>query len=131
MKKLLIVLLISSITTVSFAQQNRGQNNGSMGQRPEGDRGGDIMEKVETLNLTKAQKVQLKAIKDKNKTELAALKEDKEISKEDMREKMKAIRQETAKAVQAILTDDQKQELKDAMKRERGDGNGRSMRGGK
>lgn len=111
---------------------------GKPGQRGEGRRGGS-MKMMQELNLTDAQKAKLKPIMEAQRDKMKTLREDTTMDRAAKMTKMKAMREEMEKKVDAILTSDQRKkfaEMKAKMKAERGakgEGGkgGRGGRGGK
>lgn len=135
MKKLLIILLISTIATNTYAQGDRRAGNGGGEQMQRGgDRAEEMEAMIQNLSLTKEQKVKIKAIQEERKNAMKALKDDQSLSKEAKQEKMREIGKNSLTSIQLLLTEDQKQELRAAMKEKGGQGNngggGRGQRGG-
>jgi Spy/CpxP family protein refolding chaperone len=113
-------------------QQERARDRDGKGEgegrreRPEaGPRGDRLMQVLEELKLTDAQKEQLKAIRDGNREKREALmKEIKDLPPEERRAKMGAFMKEVHGQIEGILTDDQKAILKEKMAERPRDGEG-------
>ncbi len=68
------------------------------------------------LNLTDAQKAQLKTIRQSERSQIEALRNESALSREDMRAKIRAINQNTRQQFLAVLTPEQQQALKNRFK---------------
>ena len=73
-------------------------------------RGGG-MRMMKELNLTDAQKAKLKPIMEAQRDKMMAMRDDTTMDRKTKMAKMKAMRDETAKKVAAILTPDQKKKM--------------------
>lgn len=68
---------------------------------------------IEELNLTEKQRAEIDALKAATKEKVAALKADESLDEAARKEEIKALRTENKAAVDAILTDEQKAQLKE------------------
>lgn len=96
---------------------------GDRAGRGEGRRGDGAMRMMQELNLTDAQKAQLKPIMEAQRTAMMALRDDTTLTPEAKRAKLKQMRDDNETKINAILTADQKTKLaalKEKMKAERG-----------
>ena len=84
------------------------------GEHPRGGRGDRLKQLAEKLQLTDAQKAQIKPILETAAQQGMALRDDESLSKEDKRAKMAAIRKTSHDQIRALLTPDQ-QKTFDAM----------------
>lgn len=84
-----------------------------------GGRGGMAPKWMDDLNLTDAQKDQIKPILKDAAEKRKALREDTTSTPEQKRDKQKALRQDTNDKIKAILTDEQKKKFDEAMANER------------
>lgn len=83
---------------------------------------GDRMQKMaEQLNLTEAQKNQIKPIFEESHTQSKAIRQNAQLTPEQKREQMKQIRKSTMEKVHAILTVEQREKMKEMRKQGRGD----------
>lgn len=102
MKKLLLsLLLLTIVSSVSFAQQ--GKKGGP-------DRG--RFELPKELNLTAEQQQKVDAINADFKAKFEALRADSSVSREARHEKMKSLNQERIKAINEVLTPEQQAQWK-------------------
>ena len=84
------------------------------GEHGRGERGGRMKMLAEKLQLTDAQKAQVKTIMSSVEEQAKALRDDETLAKEDKRAKMMEIRKSTHDQIRALLTPDQ-QKTFDAM----------------
>jgi len=89
------------------------------GEHARPERGNRLKKLVEKLQLTDAQKTQIKPIMEKAAQDGIALRDDESLSKDDKRAKMMAIRKTSHDQIRALLTAEQ-QKTFDAMPPERG-----------
>ena len=79
-----------------------------------GPGGGKHMEKMfKDLNLTDAQKAQVKDLHNSTREQMKALKQDQSLTKDQKRERMKALHLETQSKMSSILTPEQQQKMKE------------------
>ncbi len=96
---------------------------GAPGQHGHRDRGGmhdRLKDLSEKLQLTDAQKEQVKGIFSASEPQMKALWDDESLSPEDRRAKMQAIRKSTHDQIRALLTPDQQKTFDAMPKPERG-----------
>jgi protein CpxP len=74
------------------------------------------------LNLTDDQKAQMKKIHENAKAQLDAVNNDSSLSADQKQEKLRQIHRDTHKQMQAILTPEQKQKMKEWRRSHRGQG---------
>ena len=92
------------------------ERRGQRGQR------GDRMQKMaEQLNLTEEQKTQLKPIFEESRTQSKSIRQNAQLTPEQKREQMMAIRKDTMQKVNAILTVEQREKMKELRKQGRGE----------
>ena len=93
--------------------QTNPQTAAKTGKGKRGDKAGRGMKLMQELNLTDAQKAQLKPIMQDQKAQMKALKEDTTLTPEAKKAKFKALRAESEAKIDAILTPDQQKKLAD------------------
>ena len=86
------------------------------GKRDGNNRGGRFGDLTKELNLSPEQSARIASINESFKSNLQSLKQNTSVSKEDKREQMKSLAQKHKSSVEAILTADQKNELKNRLK---------------
>jgi len=116
------LLLVGTFAPTAFGQSG-GQEQGTppAAAQPEPrmhEHGGD---RFAGLNLTDDQKAQMKKIHEDAKAKADAVKADSSLSDADKRAKVKAIHHAAMKQAQALLTPEQRQELKAKMRERRGE----------
>lgn len=112
------------LTSAAHAAPGATDGKTEKGQR--GMRGG--MRMMKELNLTDAQKAKLKPIMEAQRAQMMKLRDDTTLDRKAKMTRMKAMRGEAEKKVDAILTADQRKKLvamKAKMKAERKNGMGR------
>jgi Spy/CpxP family protein refolding chaperone len=125
MKKITIVLALSFSTVISFAQVQRnaplpGDNNykpDSTTLTPTQKPG--LKEQMEALNLSKDQKIQIRDIRQNSKTAKEDIMANDSLTTDQKQMKLKELHKQTAKSIDAILTDDQRvkmQAIREQMK---------------
>ena len=115
------------LTSSAHAAPGKDGKPGKMGKH------GGGMKMMQTLNLTDAQKAKLKPIMEAQRDKMKAMREDTTLDPKAKKAKMKAMRGDMEKQVNAILTPDQRKKLtamKAKMKAERA-ANGKDGKGGK
>ncbi len=110
MKKIIAFTMILAIAGLSVSAQERremkGQKHG-MHNKMQSQKG-DMMK---DLNLTDAQKAQLKADRETYKAKMEALRKDENITVKEMKARQKAIQDEQKAKMQALLTPEQKAKM--------------------
>lgn len=82
---------------------------------------GEMKDKMaKELNLTDAQKIQLKEMNQKNAQEMRAIRSDSSLTKEQKMEKMKALRESRESQMSSILTPEQQQKWQQAKANHKG-----------
>ncbi|MBC7936763.1 MAG: hypothetical protein H7Y86_15535 [Rhizobacter sp.] len=119
MKKLIVLsLVLASIGFTASAQERRDvKTPGTEGKMKMQDK-----KTMQELNLTEAQKTQLKAEREASKAQLEAIKNDASLTDQQKAEKAKAIHQEQKNKMQALLTTEQKAKLEESKKAAKADG---------
>ncbi|MDB5202628.1 MAG: hypothetical protein JWQ27_2037 [Ferruginibacter sp.] len=126
MKKILALsLAFSAVVFTASAQEQRAKQADQQGQHQR--RGGDQM--MKDLNLTEAQKTQMKANREEAKQKMDALKNDKSLSDADLKTRRAALMQEQKQKMESILTADQKAKM--AASRAQWEGKKGDMKGDK
>ncbi len=114
MKAIFVSIIAAGILgTTAFAQERRDvksdkQENGRHERRHGMHRQKDMMK---NLNLSDAQKNQFKALREENKAKMEALKKEQNITVREYNERKEAIQREQKAKREAILTNEQKQQL--------------------
>lgn len=117
-----MALLLSPV--LSFGQEGQGEREGHQGQSQEGQRdraAGRLNQMAAQLNLTDAQKEQIKPILKDQADKLRALRSDTSLSHEDMRSKAKEINEAAVHQIRPLLNPDQQKkydEMRSQMKDE-------------
>ncbi|MBC7418165.1 MAG: hypothetical protein H7325_08435 [Pedobacter sp.] len=127
MKKL---MMICAIVCAGVIYANAQQNGGRMGGTPAEKTQKMVDMLAQKLKLSDAQKVQVDTIFSKQNAAMMKMRGDGTGDRTEMREKMTALRDESDKKINAVLTDDQKiaykawqDERKAAMEQRRKDNN--------
>lgn len=108
MKKLIaFTLVLASVGFTATAQERREVKT----PRTEDKMRMYDKKAMQDLNLTEAQKTQLKAQREASKTQLEAIKNDASLTQQQKMEKAKVIHQEQKTKMQALLTTEQKAKL--------------------
>jgi Spy/CpxP family protein refolding chaperone len=122
MKNLLLVLSVAAVGSLAlpsgaFAEEGKPEKQEERAGRwnPE-ER---LARMKERLSLTDEQAAQVKAIMEKGQEESRTLREDKNLSKEDRREKMKEFRKAQVDEIDAVLTPEQRDKAKEMRKEQR------------
>jgi len=118
-KAFLASLAFATITLSAAAQQERRPDSMGRGNRPpmEGRMGGNNDQLVKELNLTPTQAEQWKKANEERKTKMDELRNNSGLSREEKREKMKAIMDEQKAKTDAFLTPEQKVKMEAARKK--------------
>lgn len=120
MKKIIALSFVFAVAAFSVsAQQTREIKDHK--DRQMGQRNGQMMK---DLNLTDAQKAEMKANREAMKSKMDAIKNDPNLSDEQKKEKAKSLMQEQRTKMQSMLTTEQKVKMesqKDAMEAKRGE----------
>lgn len=82
-------------------------------------KGGNQMEMIRELNLTKAQKVQLRDLHQTMKANKDAIENDKSLTDDQKKEKLKEGRKEQMQKINALLTPEQREKFKEKMMEKR------------
>lgn len=113
MKKLIVfTLVLASVGFTASAQEKREAKAPKMEEKMR------MHDKkaMQELNLTEAQKTQLKADREASKAKLEAIKNDASLSEQQKAEKAKAVHQEQKTKMQALLTTEQKAKMDESRK---------------
>jgi len=94
----------------AMAGQEPGQTQGQHQQRHMGMRMKGLAKK---LNLTDAQKAQIKSIMKEQRPKVRAIRQDNSLTPEQKKAKLQALRKETQEKIAAILTPEQKEKMKE------------------
>lgn len=110
MKKLLVSIAIAAFIFSASAQEKREmkRDKGAMHQR---HNKGHKKEMMKDLNLTDAQKAQMKANMQESRNQMKELKQNDKITVKEMKEKRKALHDQQKAKMQALLTAEQKSKL--------------------
>ncbi|MEO6488299.1 MAG: hypothetical protein ABIO04_00045 [Ferruginibacter sp.] len=111
MKKILSIIAILAITLSATAQEKREMKHDhekKEGHHDQENRRGHIMQQ---LDLTDAQKSQMKATREEYKLKLDQLKQNPNISVKEYNEKKKAIEQEEKAKIKSLLTPEQQAKM--------------------
>ena len=111
MKKILVsIFALAAITFSATAQEKREtkHDKGAMHQR---NGKGNQKEMMKDLNLSDAQKAQMKANQEDFRNQMKALDANETISVKDMKEKKKALHEQQKAKMESILTAEQKSKL--------------------
>lgn len=109
MKKIIAFTMIFAIAGFSASAQERREMKGQKhGMHKMQGQKGDMMK---DLNLTDAQKAQLKADREIYKAKMEALRKDENITVKEMKARQKAIQDEQKAKMQALLTPEQKAKM--------------------
>ncbi len=128
--------LCGGLLTSAHAAPGKDGKAGQAGKEGRGGMRGGGMKMMRALNLTDAQKAKLKPIMEAQRDKMMAMRDDTTLDRKAKMTKMKAMRAETEKKVNAILTPDQRKKMADMkakMKAERiagGKEGGKGKRGG-
>ena len=124
MKKLFICLIACSTVAFSaMAQETRTYDKNEM-HKEKGPGGGAMKE----LNLTDAQKIQMKANREEMRAKMDKIRQDATLSEDQKKAKMDALRNEQKQKMESILTPEQKTKFQEIRKNNPGrqDTSGRS-----
>lgn len=119
---LILALLLSSL--IAFAQVERKPAPVKPADSVANNQPANRMDKtgrkdlLKDLDLSREQKIKLKEIRQANKTKKEAIENNSQLSDDEKKKQMKELQKEQAKAIQAILTDEQKEKFK-AKRREK------------
>lgn len=114
----LLVATVLSASTVGVgyllqtasAQDNKGKTHQREGRR--GEHGKARMEKMaQELNLTESQKTRMREVMKQSREKSQKIRNDKSLSPEQKRTRMREIRMDSKKRMDAILTPEQKRKL--------------------
>jgi len=112
MKKLLVSLL--AITVISFsaiAQEKRAMKHHDEKMLKGGKKGPDKM--MKELNLSDAQKSQVKAIREDHRKQMQALKQNDKMTVKELKDRKEAIRKDEKAKIDGLLTSEQKAKMAD------------------
>ena len=123
MKKIITGLFaIAAFTFSAVAQDKTTDGQGKWNKERQGmhkGRDGRGMEAMQKLNLTDAQKQQMKSINEEFRTKMQSLQQNDNILVKDQKEQRKALMQERMNRISAILTPEQKTQF-EQMRKEHG-----------
>jgi Spy/CpxP family protein refolding chaperone len=111
MKKLIVVLSMLCTVNISFAQIRR--------EVPVTNSGADSSQKIskrmmmDELNLTKAQRVQMKQIQQNNKAQKESIMNNDSLTTDQKKMMLKELHKQTANDINTILTDEQREKMKE------------------
>ena len=122
MKKSLLTVTVAlmvgaTIATITPSFADQASFGAGAGAHVRGHGNGSLEKLAEKLNLTDAQKGQIKTIFQTERPKIKAIRENTTLTPEDKKEQLKAERKDMMSQVKAILTPDQLAQLK-AMRRE-------------
>jgi Spy/CpxP family protein refolding chaperone len=104
-----LLALCSVPATVRAQEAPQSDPQGAMqGQNPSGKHADELA----SLNLSDDQKAQVQKIRDDAKSQMAAVKNDSTLSADQQQAKMQEIRMATHKQVRAVLTPEQRKQMK-------------------
>ncbi len=113
---LILALLLSS--TISFAQVERKPAPAKSADPVAGNQPVKKMDKanrkdlLKDLDLSREQKIKLKEIRQANKTKKEAIENNGQLPADEKKKQLRELQKEQAKAIQAILTDEQKEKFR-------------------
>lgn len=109
MKKILAFTLILAVAGLSASAQEKRVMKGDKQRMHQGH--GQKADRIKALNLTDAQKQQLKADRENYKSKMEALRKDENITVKEMKARQKAIHDEQRAKMEALLTPEQKAKI--------------------
>src|SRR5437868_1225856 len=115
MKSLFVSIMSVAAIAFSASAQEKRERTGDKGEMHQ--RGG-----MKDLNLTEAQKTQMKANREEFKAQAEALRANKNLSEAEMKEKMKSLHEQQRAKMEAILTPEQKAKMSEARFENKQDG---------
>lgn len=136
MKKIIISIVLALVTAHAMSQIQRKitspvKDSTSQVATELGDdkmnRPGNNLAVLKELDLTKAQKQQLKTMRQENKAQRESILNDATLTEEGKQQKLKALKLSAAKSLQSILTVEQRTKLKDLKKGKKADSNMEEM----
>ena len=113
--KMLLFLIFTILTSFSFSQVQRKTRPLGLKDTVEVVKGSDEMDKKEMmreLNLTREQKIKMKEIRQSGKAKKETIDNDDTLTPEQKKEKLKELRKEQLQKVQAILTVEQREQMR-------------------
>ena len=113
--KMLLLLIFTILTSFSFSQVQRKTRPLGLKDTVEVVKGSDEMDKKEMmreLNLTREQKIKMKEIRQSGKAKKETIDNDDTLTPEQKKEKLKELRKEQLQKVQAILTVEQREQMR-------------------
>jgi len=116
MKKLLVIIAISAFTLSATAQEKRETKgkHGTEHRKGKGHHGGNMKD----LNLTNAQKSQIKADREAYKLKMSELDKNEGLTVKEYNERKTALQKEQREKMQSILTAEQKAKMSDGRKKD-------------
>ena len=118
MKKIFAILAITCMGQLTFAQEKTSSSTEM--NKPGTENKGfhkkgkhHKAEMMKQLNLNDEQKAKLKEMKSAEQGKKDAIKNDSKLTEEQKKEQMKALKDERRKNMQSVLTDEQKQKVKE------------------
>lgn len=124
MKKFIAFLLIAVIAINANAQVQRkhtqpaGADSATAAKASVDKMGRKDM--LHELNLTKQQRLKMKALRQEGKAKMDAIKNDSKLSDSERTEKIKALKKEQMDGTMSVLNDEQKTKLKQMRKEKKG-----------
>jgi periplasmic protein CpxP/Spy len=125
-------------TTALFAQQDQSQAQDQSQDQSQGQQGGhrgmnadrQLEHLTRVLNLTSDQQAQIKPILQDRDQKMQALWQDPSTDQQDKRSQMRSIRQNSNVQIEAVLTDQQKQQFEQMQQHMHGHRGGMNQNGG-
>ncbi len=121
--RLLMIAGAAVLTAAMAAAQGAPAQGGEEGRH--GWKGGDHEKAFSKLNLTDAQKEQLKTMHQSQRQEMEALRNDSSLTQEQRREKVQSLMKADHEKMLSILTPEQRQQVKDFRASRKGRGHRR------
>jgi|GEM_PF-3900690 hypothetical protein len=110
MKKILIACILSSITIISFAQvQRNAPLPGTGADSTKQAAKATLKQQLQSLNLTKDQKIQIKALHQNGKNDKEAIMANDSLNEDQKKMQLKQLRQQNAANFNAILNNEQRE----------------------
>ncbi|MFT3979954.1 MAG: hypothetical protein QM687_05750 [Ferruginibacter sp.] len=114
MKKLIaLTMILAAFGVTASAQVERKIDTSKRARMMDKHRGGMDKEMLKGVNLTDAQKEQLKKDRQSAKSQMDAIRNDASLSDAQKQEKIKALKEQQKQNMQALLTPEQKKQIQD------------------
>ncbi|MCW3105793.1 MAG: hypothetical protein JWQ09_299 [Segetibacter sp.] len=107
---------ISAILTPEQRQQAEAFKKEFKGSRKNGERGERFGDLAKDLNLTPEQSAKMSSINSTFRTNLQSIRQNSSLSKDEKREQMKSLMKQHRSDMEALLTNDQKEQMKSHLK---------------